>query len=206
MAPGVKLFSFVMLLYIDIETFSENGFRSDSTKVISVQYRDFDGNTKILKEWESSEKNILSSFLTDLKIMRRDGFLILVGHNILRFDVPTLIRRMAANGIDGHGNLEDFFCNIATVDTLQCMLPFNGMRFKGLNADDVSSRLDISGPRHRNTEVESFYRNRDFKRIEDHAVADLDFVQSLYWRLKREEVKPLTDATRNSTLKRPRHN
>jgi DNA polymerase elongation subunit (family B) len=197
MMPAAKLDSFDMLLYIDIETFSENGFRSDCTKVISIQYRNFDGRTKVLKEWESSEKNILSSFLTDLKMMRNEGFLILVGHNILRFDVPTLIRRMAANGIDGHGNLEDFFSNIATVDTLQCMLPFNGMRFKGLNSDDVSSRLDIPGPNHRNTEVESFYRNKEFKKIEDHAVADLDFVQSLYWRLKREEVGTLTDATKN---------
>lgn len=195
-----------MLLYIDIETFSENGFRSDNTKVISVQYRSFDGKTKILKEWESSEKNILSSFLTDLKMMRNEGFLILVGHNILRFDIPTLMRRMAANGIDGHGNLEDFFCNIATVDTLQCMLPFNGMRFKGLSADDVSSRLDISGPRHRNTEVESFYRNREFRKIEDHAVADLDFVQSLYWRLKREEVGTLTDEPRGSRTRSSVHN
>jgi len=193
----VKLTSFDMLLYMDIETFSEGGFRSDSTKVISIQYRDFDGNTKVLKEWESSEKNILGSFLTDLKIMRRDGFLILVGHNILKFDVPTLIRRMVANGIDGQGNLEDFFCNMATVDTLQCMLPFNNMRFKGLGAEDVSSRLDIPGPNHRNTEIESFYRKKEFQKIEEHALADLDFVQSLYWRLKRDGVGAAADRVRN---------
>jgi DNA polymerase elongation subunit (family B) len=195
-----------MLLYIDIETFSDDGFRSDDTKIISVQYRNFEGETRVLKEWESSEKKILQSFMNDLKMMRNEGFLILVGHNILRFDIPTLIRRMAANGIDGRGNLEDFFSNIATVDTLQCMLPFNGMRFKGLNADDVSSRLGITGPRHRNTEVESFYRNKDFGKIEDHAVADLDFAQGLYWKLKREEVGTLTDATKAPGFRQSRHN
>lgn len=182
-----------MLLYFDIETFSEDGFRSDGTKVIAIQYRDFDGNTRLLKEWESSEKDILERFLSDLKMMRKGDFLILVGHNILRFDVPTLVRRMVANGIDGHGNLEDFFYGIAMVDTLQCMLPFNGMRFKGLNTEEVSKRLAISEPRRRNTEVDSFYRQREFGKIEAHAVADLDFVQDLYWKLKRGEVRPASD-------------
>jgi uncharacterized protein YprB with RNaseH-like and TPR domain len=181
-----------MLLYLDIETFSEDGFRSDGTKIISIQYRDFDGNTKLLKEWESSEKNILERFLSDLKMMKRNEFLILVGHNILRFDIPMIVRRMVANGIDGQGNLEDFFYNIAAVDTLQCMLPFNDMRFKGLGADEVSKKLGISEPEHRNTEVESFYRRKDFGKIEAHAVADLDFVQDLYWKLKKREIKPTT--------------
>lgn len=177
-----------MLLYFDIETFSENGFRSGGTKVISIQYRDYDGNFKMLKGWESSETDILQKFLTDLKIMKRDNFLILVGHNVLRFDIPTLIRRMVANGIDAVDSLEDFFHNIAVVDTMQCMLPFNEMRFKGLGAEDISKRLGITEPRHKNTEIESFYRNREFHKIEQHAIADLDFVQDLYWKLKKEEV------------------
>jgi hypothetical protein len=176
-----------MMLYFDIETFSEDGFRSDSTKVISIQYRDHDGNYKILKEWETSEKEVLQRFLTDLKIMRRDNFLILIGHNILRFDVPTVIRRMVANGIDGQGNLEDFFYNIAMVDTLQCLLPANGMRFKGLNTEEISKKLGISVPVHRNTEIATFYRNREFKKIEDHALADIDFIQDLYWKLKKDD-------------------
>jgi len=179
-----------MLIYFDIETFSSDGFRAGNTKVISIQYRDFDGNTRLLREWESSEKDILERFLTDLKMMRREDFLILVGHNILRFDVPTLVRRMVANGVEDQGTLEDFFYGIAMVDTLQCMLPFNGMRFRGLNTEEVSNRLGISEPRHRNTEIESFYRSKDFQKIEAHAIADLDFIQDLYWKLKRGEVKP----------------
>lgn len=187
-----------MLLYFDIETFSENGFRADTTKVISIQYRDHQGKTSILKEWESSEKDILQKFLTELKMMKRDGFLILIGHNILRFDIPTIMRRMVANGIDGHGNLEDFFSNIATLDTLQCMLPFNEMRFKGLSSEAIAERLGISPPHHKNTEIESFYKNRDFEKIEQHAVADLKFVEDLYWKLKRDGIPKLNGGTQSS--------
>lgn len=180
-----------MLLYFDIETFSENGFRADGTKIISIQYRDYEGNLKVLKEWESSEKDILQKFLTDLKMMKRDNFLILIGHNALRFDIPTLIRRMVANGIDGVGNLEDFFHNIAVVDTMQCMLPFNSMRFKGLSSEETAKRLGITEPHHKNTEIESFYKNREFEKIVQHAIADLNFVQDLYWKLKNDEVPQL---------------
>ncbi len=180
-----------MLLYFDIETFSENGFRSGGTKVISIQYRDYDGNFKMLKEWESSESDILQKFLTDLKMIKRDDFLMLVGHNVLRFDIPILIRRMVANGIDAVDDLEDFFHNVFVVDTMQCLLPFNNMRFKGLNIEEIAKRLSITEPHHKNTEIESFYRNREFDKIEQHAVADLDFIQDLYWKLKKEDVKRL---------------
>ncbi len=180
-----------MLLYMDIETFSQDGFRAGATKVISIQYRDYEGNFKMLKEWESSEKDILQKFFTDLKRMKRENFLILIGHNILRFDIPTLVRRMVANGIDAVDSLEDFFHNIAVVDTMQCMLPFNGMRFKGLSTEDVARKLRITEPHHKNTEIESFYKNREFQKIEQHAIADLNFVQDLYWKLKNDEVDGL---------------
>lgn len=186
-----------MLLYFDIETFSENGFRADTTKVISIQYKDHQGNLKVLKEWESSEKVILQSFLTDLKMMKKDEFVILIGHNILRFDIPTVIRRMAANGIDGHGNLEDFFGNIATLDTMQCMLPFNDMRFKGLSSEFIAEKLGITPPHHKNTEIESFYKNKEFDKIEQHAIADLKFVEDLYWKLKNNGIQKLNGESKS---------
>lgn len=182
-----------MMLYFDIETFSENGFRSAGTKIISIQYRDFDGNFRMLKEWESSERDILQKFLTDLKMKRSEDpyGVMLVGHNILRFDIPIIIQRMVANGMGSPDELHDFFRNIMTVDTMQCMLPFNSMRFKGLNSADVSKKLGLTEPHHKNTEIESFYKNREFGKIEQHAVADLDFVQDLYWTLKKEDVRKL---------------
>lgn len=195
-----------MLVYFDIETFSGDGFRSGGTKVIAIHYRDFNGRVRMLKEWESSEKEILQSFLTDMKMIKRDDFLMLVGHNVLRFDIPTVIRRMAANGIDSSDSLQDFFGGVFVVDTMQCMLPFNSMRFKGLNIDDVSGGLGISGPHRRNTEVESFYRERKFAEIERHAAADLDFVQDLYWKLKRGEVpKNFGAGTSGAKLTETRH-
>ena len=180
-----------MLLYFDIETFSENGFRSDNTKVITIQYEDYSGNFKILKEWEGSEKKILQIFWNDLKMWKREGFLTLIGHNVLRFDVPTIISRMSANGIDTQQNLEEFFKGIAVADTMQCMLPFNNMRFKGLSSVNISKHLKIKEPNHKNTEIESFYKNKEFDKIEDHARADIEFVKDLYWKLKKENIEKL---------------
>lgn len=184
-----------MLLYVDVKTFSERGFKSGSMKVILIQYRDFEGRLRVLKGWESSEKEVLGAFLSDLRRMKRDGFLMLVGHNVLRFDVPVLIRRMAANGLDSAENLEDFFHDVATVDTMQCMLPFNSMRFKGLSADDISASLGIPG--RSNGDVEKLYREKRFAEIEARAAPDLDFVQSLYWKLKRGEIQ--ADRSRTSS-------
>ncbi len=177
-----------MLLYFDIETFSDNGFRSSNTKIITIQYKDFDGNVRILKEWDSSESDILRKFFTEMKMIKKDDFLMLVGHNVLRFDIPMIMKRMVANGIGSADELHDFFHNVFVVDTLQCMLPFNNMRFKGLNTEEISKKLKISEPRHRNTEIESFYRSRKFADIEKHALADLEFIQDLYWKLKKEDM------------------
>lgn len=65
------------------------------------------------------------------------------------------------------------------------------MRFKGLSTEEIAKKLNIAEPHHKNTEIESFYRNREFQKIEQHAVADLNFVQDLYWKLKKDEVDGL---------------
>ena len=132
------------ILYLDIEIFSEN-YESEKefdlneiTKIISIQYKKENGELVILKEWTSGEREILQQFYDDIRKMReRDKWITVVGHNLLRFDIPLLIQRMTHHHIDSLGNLNNFFHNIIVVDSMQCLLPFNDFRFKGLGVEDL---------------------------------------------------------------------
>jgi DNA polymerase elongation subunit (family B) len=173
-------------LYLDIETFSEGEFRVRSTKVISIQYKDSDGNITVLKEWESDEKTILKRFHDHLLELKNAGLVVVIGHNLLRFDIPLLIHRMAVHNIDTYENLLDLHhFHIVAIDSLQCLLPFNDFRVKGLNAVELSKRLKIRAPKHKNTEIARFYTDGRYDKIEEHILADLDFMEDL-WRKLRE--------------------
>lgn len=178
-------------LYLDIETNSKESRSIHDAKVISIQYRDGDGNTTVLKEWLSSEKAILKEFYEHLLMLRKTGSITIVGHNMLRFDIPMLIHRMVLRKIDTHQNLLDLFhSDVFGYDTLQCLTPFNNFRFKGLNAQDLSSRLGIRPPKHDSGQIPDFYRKGKYKEIEEHVLADLDFTEDL-WKKIRENTHEL---------------
>jgi DNA polymerase elongation subunit (family B) len=173
------------LLYLDIETNSKEDRSIHDAKVISIQFRDGNGNTTVLKEWLSSEKTILKEFHGHLLKLRETGSITIVGHNMLRFDIPMLIHRMVLRKIDTHQKLLDLFHDdVYGYDTLQCLTPFNNFRFKGLNAQDLSNRLSIRPPKHDAREIPEFYNKKQYKKIEEHVLADLDFTEDLWKKLK----------------------
>jgi len=177
------------ILYLDIETFSDGQFKLSNTKIISIQYEDINGNLNILKEWVAGEKQILNDFYKYLKNLQTKESIMMIGHNLLRFDIPMLIHRMAGYDIDSYGNLIDLFHNIFVIDSMQCLLPFNEFRFKGLNAEELSKKLKIREPKHKNTEIADFYKNKQFNKIEEHILADMNFIKDLWWTLRKEQNK-----------------
>ena len=72
--------------YLDIET---TGLNPEKDKIITIQYAELDsftseqvGELKILKEWESSEKEILRQFVIDSEITKSYPFsFVSVGFN-----------------------------------------------------------------------------------------------------------------------------
>jgi len=178
----------MVILYLDIETFSEKEFKPDGTKIISIQYKDANGVFNILKEWESDEKTVLKSFYDYLKQFEKETIMI-IGHNILRFDIPLLIHRMTLHKIDSTSNLMDLFHNVFVIDSMQCLLPFNEFRFKGLSAEDLARKLKIREPKHKSKEIDGFYREKKFDKIEEHIIADMNFIEDLWWTLRRERDK-----------------
>jgi len=171
-------------LYLDIETFSEDESSIHNGKVISIQYRDGNGNTTVLKEWVSGEKDILKEFHGHLLELRKTGPITMIGHNMLRFDIPMLIHRMVFHKIDSmHSLLDLYHDSVYSYDTLQCLAPFNKFKFKGLNAQELSGRLGIRPPKHGGSEIAEFYRKKKYRKIEEHVLADLDFTEDLWKKL-----------------------
>jgi len=177
-------------LYLDTETFSDKkDFKPESTKIISIQYKESGGELNVLKEWKSDEKTILKTFYDYRKQLTGRESVVIVGHNILRSDIPLLIHRAALHKIDSASNLIDLFHEAIVIDTMQCLLPFNKFRFKGLNSVELSRKLKIREPKYKNTEISGFYRENKFNEIEEHIIADMNFIEDLWRTLQTEQDK-----------------
>jgi hypothetical protein len=177
------------ILYFDIETFSNGEFKPENLKIISVQYKDIDKGLKILREWKTNERCILEEFYNYLKETSKNENVMLIGLNILRFDIPNIIHRLHVNKIDTLPNLLNLFHNIFTIDIAQCLLPFNDYRFKGLSAENLAKKLNLPGPKHRNDEIDGFYKNKEFEKIEEHIISDIKFLEDIWWVLRKDQSK-----------------
>jgi len=180
----------MITLYFDMETFSDKkDFKPESTKIISIQYKESEGELNVLKEWKSDEKTILKAFYDYLKQLSSKEQIIMVGHNVLRSDVPLLMYRMSLHNIDSASNLAVLFHKSFVIDTMQCLLPFNKFRFKGLNSMELSKKLKIREPKYKNTEISGFYMKSKFNEIEEHIAADINFIEDLWRTLQTEQDK-----------------
>jgi len=82
-------------LFLDVETYSPGPKPTYDDRIIAIAYKQEGGPVTVLKEWESDEKQILTRFLEEIKRIDR---LSIIGHNILRFDLPLMINRASAHG------------------------------------------------------------------------------------------------------------
>jgi uncharacterized protein YprB with RNaseH-like and TPR domain len=124
-------------LFFDIETYVAPGnpasglnpyFPESKVLVIShSHYETFHPPTvktirppRFLKEWESSEHDILFSFLELLRVAEtQDPYLFLVGFNILNFDLPYLFGRMKAHRLAAENELYDLLFSPRAIDLYQ---------------------------------------------------------------------------------------
>ena len=120
-------------LFLDVETYSPGPRPTYDDRIIAIAYKQEGGPVTVLKEWESDEKQILTRFLEEIKRIDR---LNIIGHNILRFDLPLIINRASAHGIAPTGDLMHLLLDPYTIDTIQAQLPANNFYFKGLGLRD----------------------------------------------------------------------
>jgi DNA polymerase elongation subunit (family B) len=91
-------------IFFDIETYSPHvsGPRL-CDKVISIAYKIDDSEVVVLKEWKLGEKEVLNRFLD---VIQSQDMPNIIGHNILRFDIPVIVCRSLENGL---GRLEEIY-------------------------------------------------------------------------------------------------
>jgi len=123
--------------------FERGGLTPFQGKVILITYQINNGHVFRLKEWESSEYDILKKFynlVVDLQRGRGEDRLRIIGHNILGFDLFFLYNRMRIHNIEDEKWLYQWIMNKPEViDFLQLHLPLNELQTKGLKHDVLAN-------------------------------------------------------------------
>ena len=128
-----------MNYYLDIETTGLDPLRH---KIITIQYMELERNTakpvgplKILKEWESDEKTILTKFIEESGINDIYKFTFIpVGFN-LQFEHSFFWQRCMSNGLKPIDILNRPFLDLKTVAVIM-----NKGEFKGASLHNMTNK------------------------------------------------------------------
>ncbi|MGI0027088.1 MAG: ribonuclease H-like domain-containing protein [Nitrosopumilaceae archaeon] len=164
--------------YLDIET---TGLNPQDSKIISIQFAQLHdgtseqiGELRILKEWESSEKEILKQFIVQSEITGSYPFsFISVGFN-LQFEHNFFIQRCKANGLEPI----DIF-NKPHIDIKPFAVIMNNGQFKGSGLDK------ITGKPHGGGIVPQWYNEKKYNEIENYIKKEAtEFINLCVWLYK----------------------
>lgn len=167
--------------YFDIET---TGWDPAVDKIITIQWQRLSfgsgtGPLYILKEWESSEKEILEEFLPKIHCDNYWDYLF-VGDNLL-FDFHFLNERLKRYGLEGM-DLEHVkkrpFLNLKYT-----LILMNDGQFTGYT--DILNR----NATYQNSEIPGLYENEEYDKIEGYIIEEAESFTDLYSKLKRELPK-----------------
>jgi DNA polymerase III epsilon subunit-like protein len=125
--------------YLDIET---TGLDPNKEKILTIQYQELDRNTGeaigeliILKEWESSEKEIIRKFIQDTNLFDDYPFTFIpVGYN-LNFEHNFLRKRARLHGLGDIDILNNPFIDLRAIGILM-----NRGEFKNSGLDKITGK------------------------------------------------------------------
>ena len=154
-----------MNYYLDIET---TGFSELDDKIITIQYMALDwktgkpaGQLKILKEWESDEKAILTKFISEFKPEDRWAF-VPVGYG-LGFENKFFWQRCISNGLEPVNIFDGPFLDLMTVAVLM-----NKGEFKGASLHKMTNKP------HSGAIVVQWYNEKKYAEIESYIKTETD--------------------------------
>ncbi len=130
------------------------------------------------------ENQIISRFYQLLEKLN-DTKKMIIGFNILRFDIPLLVQRGEELSIKDVKDANFLLHNTFTVDYFQICLPLNKMKFKGNKLEDCASKLEqISGqqiPKRvgKGSDTAKLYEQKKYDEIKDHLYSDLLVIRAI---------------------------
>lgn len=164
--------------YLDIET---TGLDPAKEKIITIQFVELDRNTaakkgelRILKEWESSEKEILLKFISESKIADPYPFTFVpVGYN-LGFEHKFFLERCKANGFPPIDILNKPF-----IDLRPFGIVMNRGEFQGSGLDKITGKPSDGRV------VPQWYREQKWDAIENYVKIEAEeFLKFCSWLYK----------------------
>jgi DNA polymerase elongation subunit (family B) len=155
-------------------------FNPKNCKIITIQFQQIDrygrgvGNLRILKEWESSEEEIIKKFAQILCPENKWNF-IPVGYNIY-FDLGLFKERAKVYGI----NYDKWFIyhDLPAIDIKPICLALNNFQFKGSGLDK------FTGKEHSGAIVPIWYSQREHEKILDYIEKETEEFLLFYQKLK----------------------
>lgn len=165
--------------YLDIET---TGLNPKIDKIITIQLQELNrytgeaiGELIILKEWESSEKQIIEEFIRKSNILDSYDFsFVPTGYN-LGFEHNFLKERSKINNLPSLDIL-----NLPFIDLIAIGRLMNHGQFKG------SGLSDLTGKKGNGTQIPIFYQNKEYNKIIDYIENETEeFIKFNKWLYKK---------------------
>ena len=161
--------------YLDIET---TGLDPKKDKIITIQFQELDrytgdaiGELTILKEWESSEKEIISQFTEKSNILHEYDFsFVPVGYN-LGFEHDFIKIRSELNGLPSLDILHCPFIDLRAIGILM-----NQGQFKGSGLSDLTNKKGIG------MQIPGWYERKEYDKIIDYIENETEeFIKFNMW-------------------------
>lgn len=169
--------------YLDIETTGTNPKRD---KIITIQFAELERNTahqkgglRILKEWESNERTILQTFISESGIIDSYPFAFVpVGYN-LSFEHKFLLQKSQVYGL-----LPISVLNRPYIDLRALSIVMNRGEFRGSGLDK------ITGKPHSGEAILNWYQAGEWSKIEKYIeIEAMEFISLCSWLFR--ELPPL---------------
>lgn len=166
--------------YFDIET---TGLNPSQDKIITIQLQKLVGRTgepindlDILKEWETSEKDIIRKIVPSFQCENPFDFII-VGKNLL-FDFMFLNQRAEKHGLKGL-DMQCFYSRVS-LDLKPILVLINNGNFKGYDRVlDKNGELD-------EVKVGNLYQQKKYAEIIQYIKEETEVFIKAYQKLKKE--------------------
>jgi hypothetical protein len=194
-------------LYLDVETYrpnKESAFIKEKIIAIGVieDWTRYDPESTSIRceEGEASSVGCVFRFFTIwrnnndeselvrsfykyfMEVRNRADFIVVVGFNVLRYDIPLLIQKGFEHEVDSLERLNALWHDTFVIDYLQTTLPFNRMKFKDLRLERMvelarKASLDVEELHGSGEDVVRWYVEGHYDDVIEHLRRDLEAVR-----------------------------